>query len=283
MRNKWTKGKKPLDWFKMPVTMLQDHRIELLINDEGMKAFGLYCALLCHIYSKRCRCLTLQQVMNIKEKGCSKQTLRKVLYNYHLFHISEDHHVTSSIDFLGFNDDDSDDIQNEFEMNSDCIPMPAHVHIKTQTQTKKNDYHHSKKSDDAADDGTEKTHIPSVYRSEPMPRVLMDPIQYIHSLSLHSAWAEAMLQTLGSTAPTLRQLMMEQWEETKSFFACHAQTQSKLDTLLNENDVKRYFANCLNNPTTASKLQNHLTAKRIEAQKSQLEAMRKLMEQESQE
>ena len=275
MRNKRTNAKKPLDWYKMPVTMLQDPRIEKLIEDEGMKAFGLYCALLCHIYSKRCRSLTLQQVMNIKEKGCSKQTLRKVLYNYHLFHISEDHHVTSSIDFLGFNDDDSDDIQNEFEMNSECIPTPAHVHIKTQTKTKKNDYHHSKKSDDGDDD------VPSVYRSEPMPRVLMDPIQYIHSIDLHSAWTEAVLQTLGKTNPILRQLVMEQWEETKRFFALHAQAQAKVATLLSENDVKRYFTNCLNNPTIASKLQEHLAAQRAKEQDEQLEDMCKLMEQES--
>ena len=281
MRNNRTKGKKPLDWFKMPVTLLQDHRIEHLIDDEGMKAFGLYCALLCHIYSKRCRSLTLQQVMNIKEKGCSKQTLRKVLYNYHLFDVSEDHHVTSSIDFLGFIDDAPNDIQNEFELNSDCIPTPAHVHIKTQTQNKKNDYHHSKKSDDGDDAMSQKREEksqPSVYRSEQLSPVLMDPIQYLRSLPLQSAWAEALLQSLGMANPILRQLVMGQWEETKAFLALHMASQDKAALLLSEHDVKRYFTNCLNNPTTARKLQEHLAAQRAKEQEMQQQEMRRLME-----
>ena len=294
MRNKWTNKSikdKLVDWFKMPADLLEDPRIEQLIDNEGMKGFGLYIAVICRMYGKRNKSFTLKQVLTIKEKGCTKRTLEKVINDYELFDIDVYDHVASRIDYLHFGDlkstnptsssedeearkGESDNNQIEIRLKSDCIPTPAYVPTKKEKENKKNDYHHSKKSDDGDDD------VPSVYRSEPMPRVLMNPIEYIHSIDLHSAWTEAVLQTLGKTNPVLRQLVMEQWEETKRFFALHAQAQAKVATLLSENDVKRYFTNCLNNPTTASKLQEHLAAQRAKEQEKQLEDMCKLMEQQ---
>ena len=119
---------------------------------------------------------------------------------------------------------------------------------------------------------------PSVYRSEQLPPVLMDPIQYLRSLPLQSAWAEALLQSLGMANPILRQLVMGQWEETKAFLALHMASQDKAALLLSEHDVKRYFTNCLNNPTTARKLQEHLAAQRAQEQEKMQQEMRRLME-----
>ena len=301
MRNNRTKDSiksKLVDWFKMPADLLEDPRIEQLIDNEGMKGFGLYIAIICRIYGKRNKSITLKQVLAIKEKGCTKRTLEKVIHDYELFDIDVYDHVTSRIDYLYFYDlqstklatssedeearkEESDNNQIGIRLKSDCIPTPACVPIKKEKENKKNDYHHSKKSDDGDDAMSQKREEksqPSVYRSEQLPPVLMDPIQYLRSLPLHTAWAEALLQSLGLSNPILRQLVMGQWEETKTFLALHMASQDKAALLLSEHDVKRYFTNCLNNPTTARKLQEHLAAQRAKEQEMQQQEMRRLME-----
>ena len=302
MRNNRTKTSiknKLIDWFKMPTNLLEDLRIEQLIDNEGMKGLGLYIAIICRIYGKRCKSITLKQALAIKEKGCTKRTLEKVLYDYELFDIDTYDHVTSRIDYLYSHDlsstkpasssededtrnGESDDNQIQIRFKSDCIPTPAPAYYKNKKENKKNDYHHSKKSDDGdgdadANDGDDAPK-PSVYRSEPLEPVVMDPIQYLRSLPIQSAWAEAMLQTLGRTNPILRQLVMSQWEEAKAFLALHMASQDKASLLLSEHDVKRYFTNCLNNPTVARKLQDHLAALRAQEQLKEQEEMQRLME-----
>ena len=222
-----------------------------------MRGFGLYISIIIRLYSKKCRAVPLNQCLNIKEKGCAKGIVKRVLLDYGLFDIDAMNHVSSSIDYLGGNDATLDTTLD--------IPTPAPAYYKNKKENKKNDYHHSKIYDD----------------DEPLEPVLMDPIQYIHSLSLHTAWAEALLQSLGLTNPILRQLVMSQWEKTKHFFALHAQAQGQAGTLLSEKDVKRYFTNCLNNPTTARKLQEHLAAQRAKEQEMQQQEMLRLLEGEN--
>lgn len=229
-----------------------------------MRGFGLYISIITRLYSKKCRALPLNQCLNIKEKGCAKGIVKRVLLDYGLFNIDTMNHVSSSIDFLGGND-------TEVKANGDTtldatldIPTPAPAYYKKKKENKKNDYHHSKIYDD---DGG------------PLNPVVMDPIQYLRSLPLQSAWAEAMLQTLGMTNPLLRQLVMSQWEETKAFLALHVASQDKVKLLLSEHDVKRYFTNCLNNPTTAAKLQAHLAALRAQEQQRQQQEMQRRLEQ----
>ena len=153
---------KIIGWFKFPVFIAEDHRVEQLIQHEGMKGFGLYVSILCRIYYKKSECITRDELLSIKEKGCTKDTLKKVAFNYGLFDIDENNHVTSAIDYTGTNDD--------------------------------------------------------------------------------------------------------------------LASQDKAALLLSEHDVKRYFTNCLNNPTTARKLQEHLAAQRAKEQEMQQQEMRRLME-----
>lgn len=230
-----------------------------------MRGFGLYISIVTRIYCTKCRHLTLTQCMHIKEKGCAMGIVKRVIHNYGLFRIDSYNHVSSSIDFLGGNDTEVDTNNNTTLDATLDFPTPAPAYYKNKKENKKNDYHHSKIYDD----------------DEPLPPVLMDPIQYLRSLPLHTAWAEALLQSLGLTNPILRQLVMSQWEETKAFLALHVASQDKAALLLSEHDVKRYFTNCLNNPTTARKLQEHLAAQRAKEQEAQMEEMQRLMEQES--
>ena len=260
---------KIIGWFKFPVFIAEDHRVEQLIQHEGMKGFGLYVSILCRIYYKKSDCITRDELLSIKEKGCTKDTLKKVAFNYGLFDIDENNHVTSTIDYTGTNDDFSsikavnkNQSDDQSDDQSDCISTPVRTYKDKDNDNKKNDYHHSKIYDD----------------DDPLPPVLMDPIQYLRSLPLQSAWAEALLQSLGLSNPILRQLVMGQWEETKAFLALHMASQDKAALLLSEHDVKRYFTNCLNNPTTAHKLQEHLAAQRAKEQEMQQQEMRRLME-----
>ena len=236
----------------MPTNLLEDHRIEALVEHEGMKGLGLYLTILCRIYGRKCRHITLAQLKATKEKGISQKAIQRVCFNYGLFDIDEYEHVRSAIKFLDFCDKNFDKFSVSF-----APPTPARVPIidnKTETETKKNDYHHSKKDDDD-DDDTIKPLIEFVDDDAPIPHVASDPISIIRQLPLQSQWTEMALM---KCSPTLRQLVIDNWEQAKELFAQHVIANCKEKSILTEEDAKRYFLYYLNNPYTSAHLQKHL-------------------------
>ena len=271
---------KVVGWFKTPVFITEDYRVERLIANEGMKGFGLYISMLCHIYYKKSECLTQQQIYSIKENGCSIRTVKRVIEDYGLFCIDAYGHVTSAINYLpegcptittlsplAAPDDVSDNAPDDVSDNApddapddapDAFPTPARVPIKyndyDNDNDKKNDYHHSKKDDDD-DDDTIKPLIEFVDDDAPIPHVASDPISIIRQLPLQSQWTEMALM---KCSPTLRQLVIDNWEQAKELFAQHVIANCKEKSILTEEDAKRYFLYYLNNPYTSAHLQKHL-------------------------
>jgi len=232
---------KVVGWFKMPVFITEDYRVERLIANEGMKGFGLYISMLCHIYYRKSECLTLQQMYSIKENGCSVRTVKRVIEDYELFCIDDYGHVTSAINYLP--DDTPDDASDDTPDDApDAFPSPARVPIiyndNDDDNDKKNDYHHSKNDDD-----------------DPIPHVASDPVSIIRQLPLQSQWTEIALM---KCTPALRQLVIANWELAKELFAQHIIANCKEKSILTEEDAKRYFLYYLTNPHTSADLQKHL-------------------------
>ena len=243
---------KSIYWIKMPTNLLEDYRIENLIEHEGMKGLGLYLTIISRIYSRKSRYITLDQLNASNEKGIGTKPTKRVCHNYGLFEIDKYGHVRSAINYLDFNDD----MCNQFAV-SYASPTPARVPIidnKTETETKKNDYHHSKKDDDDDDDAV-KPLIEFVDDDAHIPQVVSDPIAIIRQLPLQSQWAEMALMKCNST---LRQLIVANWEQAKEQFARHVIANCKEKSILTEEDAKRYFHNYLTCPQTSAALQKNL-------------------------
>ena len=246
---------KNIHWIKMPTNLMEDYRIEALVEHEGVKGLGLYLTIVCCIYSRQSRYITLDQLNASNEKGIGRKPTKRVCHNYGLFNIDEYGHVRSAINYLDFNDD----LCNQFDVSC-ASPTPARVPIidyKTETETKKNDYHHSKKDDDDDDDDNVDAIKPIVefVDDDPIPHVASDPVSIIRQLPLQSQWTEMALMRC---APTLRQLIIANWEQAKELFAQHVIANCKEKSILTEEDAKRYFLYYLANPRTSADLQKHL-------------------------
>lgn len=251
-----------VEWIKLPVFLKESPLIERLIAQEGMRGFGLYFCIILRIYSTKCRYLTIDQCLAIKETACSRYTVRRVVFDFGLFQIDEEGHVFSTIAFLEESDDDAYLASGGASGGASAAlaPTPACVpyynNIKNKKENKKNDYHHSKKDDDGGDDA-------------PQP-VAMDVASLIRSIPLQSAWTETALMRCD---PTLRQLAMTRWEQTKEQFLSHVIANCRESHILTQDDAKRYLLYYLTNATTARQLREHLAQQLREEQQRQLEQL----------
>ena len=224
-----------LVWFKMPTDILSDERVEKLIAETGVPGFGLYIYLVCEIMRHRKHCMTRDCIMSIKIKGHTKATLKRIVEDYGLFTDDGKGHIFSSIDFLckGYNRDTangkSDCGDNRFAdqeesklfatgCKSDSIPTPPRALQKREEENKKE--------------------ITSPKNLMMAMKSYLDP---------HSSWAE-MVMMKSRTTPLLRR----HWDYAVELFIQHVVSQAKEESVMNENDARRYFCNfCTSNHTGA--------------------------------
>lgn len=211
-----------LAWFKMPTDLICDERVEKLLAELGANGFGVYMYIVCEMMRHRNYCMTRDSLMSIKIKGHSKATLKHIVEDFNLFTDDGMGHVFSAVDFLckgcrGKAEDDAQDAKVfATGSNSDAIPTPPRVLQRREEENKKE--------------------ITS------QKNLLAMVMSY---LDRQTAWAE-MVMMKSRTTPLLRR----HWDYAVELFVQHVVSQAKEESVMNENDARRYFCNfCTGNPT----------------------------------
>lgn len=214
---------KKIAWIKMSVSLLDDERIAELLAQKGVAGLGTYIFILVEMYRRQSRCLTMTQVKSIKPDGATKKTVMQVVEDFGLFRIDTHGHVYSSIDYLGFDDEDETPSVAETKavgLESPSIPTPARVYNKDKDEDK--DHHH-----DGAD--------------------------YIMQIPEQSEWTDVALMRSGFGV-----LVKRNWQVTLDMFRNHAIANCTIGQIRSVDDAKKYFHFYITNPTSGNMLRKAL-------------------------
>lgn len=232
------KNTKNIAWIKMPVTLTDDERIAELVAKKGMAGLGVYNYIICEMYRRKSRCLTMTQLKAMSVKGATQKTVLAVVDEFGLFRKDKMGHVYSAIDYLGFDDEINDDDNpstcsgqadddnifnrdtNTIGFESPSIPSPARVNNKDIDEDK--DHHN-----DGAD--------------------------YIMQIPEHSQWTEVALMKSG-----FGMLIKRNWQVTLDLFRNHAIANCTIGQIHSVDDAKKYFHFYVTNPTSGSMLRKAL-------------------------
>lgn len=212
---------KKIAWYKMPVNLMDDERIAELIDHKGVTGLGAYVCVICEMYRRQSRCLTMTQVKAIKLAGATQKTIISVVDEFGLFRKDKMGHVYSEIDYLGFNDDDND---NDVAIGSESplSPTPARVYKdKDIDEDKDKDHHHD--------------------------------ADYISQISKDTYWAQQLLINSG-----FGDLIERNWELALDIFRKHAIVNCSFDDIRNVKDAKKYFHFYVTNTISGSMLRKAL-------------------------
>lgn len=220
---------KKIAWIKMSVSLLDDERIAEFLAQKGVAGLGTYIFILVEMYRRQSRCLTMTQVKSIKPDGATKKTVMQVVEDFGLFRIDTHGHVYSSIDFLGFDDEDENPSVAETKavgLESPLALTPARVYSGDKDEDK--DHHN---------DGVE------VPNGE----------DYIGMIPQHSLWTETALMKSGFGL-----LIMKHWAKTLDLFREHTLVNLTRESIRSVEDAKRYFYFYITNPTSGGLLRKAL-------------------------
>ena len=198
------KKQKKLSWIKMPINVIDDERVAELVASRGVTGLGIYLAILCEMYRRNSRCLTLTQVRALKFAGATQKSVMAVVENFNLFYRDNHSHIFSMIDYLNFDDDDECDLnQIQIGFESPSFPTPARVNIKD--KDKDIDLHY-------------------------------DAVDFINAIPENSQWTDVTLMKSG-----FGELIRRNWQETLKQFCDHVIANCSNNNICSVEDAKKYF------------------------------------------
>lgn len=218
-----SKKQKKITWIKMPVNLMDDERIAELTAQRGVAGLGVYIAIICEMYRRQCRCLTVTQLKTLKFAGATQKTVMAVVDEFGLFRKDKMGHVYSSIDYLGFEDEDeidSDTDMNAIGSESPSFPSPARVYNKDIDEDK--DHHN-------------------------------DGAAYIMQIPEHSQWTEVALMKSG-----FGMLIKRNWQMSLNLFRNHAIANCTIGQIHSVDDAKKYFHFYVTNSISGNMLRKAL-------------------------
>lgn len=225
-----SKKQKKIAWIKWPVNLTDDERIAELIAQKGVAGLGAYTAIIGEMYRRQCRCLTLTQLKALKYVGATQKTVMAVVDEFGLFRKDKMGHVYSTIDYLGFLDEDENDSdadENPIGFESPSLPTPARVY-KDKDEDIDKDHHH-----DGAD--------------------VEGAVDYIGMIPQQSEWTQAALMKSG-----FGMLIMKHWQKTLDLFRDHTLVNLTRGSIHSVEDAKRYFHFYITNPISGGMLRKAL-------------------------
>lgn len=216
-------------WYKVPVNLMDDERIAELVAQKGAAGLGVYFILLCELYRRPSRCLTMTQVKAIKCTGATQKTIQSVVNDFGLFRKDSMGHVYSVIDYLGFSDEvnnNDDDIDHDvaIESESPLSPTPARVYIDKDIDQDKDNNHHDE-----------------------------DDADFIAQIPKDTQWTQVTLMNSG-----FGDLIMRNWEFALDVFRKQAIANCNIEKIHNVNDAMRYFHFYVTNTTSGGMLRKAL-------------------------
>lgn len=225
--NSTQQKQKKVTWYKMPVNLMDDERVAELMAQKGVTGFGVYVCIICEMYRRQSRCLTMTQIKAIKYTGATQKTIQAVVNDFGLFRKDSMGHVYSVIDYLGFSDevnnnDDDNDHDVAIESESPLSPTPARVYIDKDIDQDKDNNNH-------------------------------DDADFIAQIPKDTQWTQVTLMNSG-----FGDLIERNWEFALNVFHKHTIANCTIEKIRNVNDAKKYFHFYVTNPTSGTMLRKAL-------------------------
>lgn len=222
-------NKKRIAFTQIPTYIEQFPEVETMIDELGASGLGTWFHLVQKIYRNPSMSITKTQAEGEKLKGVTKNTIKKVIYNYGLFDIDDYGHVRSTIPLVNV---DSAKSQSKCkkktnESKSNCQPTPARV------------YNIREKEDD-------RKRLTSPNKEE-------QGLGLIGLLDKDSAWGRSV-----TCDPELGELLYRHWDEALEVFQQHVMSHNTIANLTDIDKTQKYFVNFCSNSYTHTKLMQHL-------------------------
>lgn len=222
---------KTIKWIKQPLDLMEDERVDQMVNKHGMAAYGMYIFIISEIYRRKSRSITLRQLKSLKQKGCSKNTILSIVNDFGLFTHDDMEHYYSAVDYLGFNDNiehEDGDAEEHPIFKQNAIEM----HFKSSQSRTRN----------IKDIDIDKNETTSQKKEQ---------VQCL--MPLKSEWAEQVIMRSSYSA-----LLRNYWTIAIDYFYNHTIAQANESMLYDEKNARRYFANFCSNVITSAKLKAFL-------------------------
>lgn len=213
---------KKIAWIKMPVTLTDRQRIAELMDQKGVAGLGAYIAIICEMYRRQSRCLTMTQLKGLKFAGATHKTIMDVVDGFGLFRKDMMGHLYSAIDYLEFEDEDEKDAEvDEKTIECELPPVPSPVRV-YKDRDKDEDHH-------------------------------IDGADCIMQIPEHSQWTEVTLMKSG-----FGELIKRNWQTAIEQFRNHAIANCTIGQIHNVDDAKKYFYFYVTNPVSGNMLRKAL-------------------------
>lgn len=222
-------NKKHIAFTQIPTYIEHFPQVETMVDELGASGLGTWLHLVQKIYRNPSMSITKTQAEGEKLKGVTKNTIKKVIYNYGLFDIDDYGHVRSTIPLVNVDSAKSQSKRKKKsnESKSDCQPSPARV------------YNIREKEDD-------RKRLTSSIKKE-------QGLALIGLLDKDSDWGHSI-----TCDPELGELLYRHWDEALELFKQHVMRQNTIENLTDIDKTQKYFANYCSNDYTRPKLKQHL-------------------------
>lgn len=213
-------------WIKLEFSLLQDARIERLVEELGTKGLGVYTIIRLLVECRNDGEMSINQLLAEGSEYTSRRIISRVVNDFDLFTVDDDGLVRASV--------------------RACVRESAPASVRTSVRASvRTDAHASVRTGEHIVlnfKEKENIEIDIEGEGEKAPTTSsMDSIQRVREWLLDDSnliWREPMMMHSGYGS-----LLQLHWPEAVEFFIQHMLAQDKLDRMYNEHEAKQYFSN----------------------------------------